>query len=589
MKIIKSILLIAGLILICFTLVGQDSNLFLKHDYVWAFGREADESPPRDSLWGRVFMDFNYAPPIIYYDGFKNMELRDNTISISDKDGNFLFTGNGHWLENHANLSIAGDNFFTDGRNLSSLPGLSYTISLEEDNHFGYLHSIWGRNGDVCGKEWWYSVVDMNRLDGLGQVLSRTQILSDTLAVAKIAGVRHANGKDWWFLTRKFNTNQYLRLLFDGEGFSISEQEIGEPTFAGIGQAVFSPDGAKYATASAINPDDGRYFDLYDFNRCNGELSNHLQVHGESPGLSGGIAFSPNSRFLYVTGFDKILQYDTWENDILGTETVVAEYDLGVDTVITGPTTAWVVPTHFYLMQLAPDGKIYVNTPNTTYSLHVIEYPDQKGVACRVNQRAIQLPTPNNGIPMFPNFRLGPIDGSACDTLGIDNFPVANFRYEDFTDTFHFRDLSVGVPTDWFWDFGDGTTSTEQHNNHFYEIPDEYRVCLTVSNDNGSNTLCDTIQFGISNTEEIAQLERIQSIIYPNPTNDKSWLELSQPLKKPAVIHVYDALGQLVLQYNLQKGAQNYALDFSELISGLYFYNLKQEGSIVGKGKLVKR
>ena len=107
MEIIKSILLIAGLILFCFTLVGQDSNLFLKHDYVWAFGREADESAPRDSLWGRAFMDFNYAPPKIYYDGFKNMEFFDNIISISDKEGKFLFTGNGHWLENHANQSIA--------------------------------------------------------------------------------------------------------------------------------------------------------------------------------------------------------------------------------------------------------------------------------------------------------------------------------------------------------------------------------------------------------------------------------------------------------------------------------------------------
>ena len=92
MKIIKSILLIAGLILICFTLVGQDSNLFLKHDYVWAFGREADESAPRDSLWGRAFVDFNYAPPKIYYDGFKNMDFLRNINSISDKEGKFLFT-----------------------------------------------------------------------------------------------------------------------------------------------------------------------------------------------------------------------------------------------------------------------------------------------------------------------------------------------------------------------------------------------------------------------------------------------------------------------------------------------------------------
>ena len=158
MKIIKSILLIAGLILFCFSLAAQDSNLFLKHDYVWAFGYGNDNSTPNDSLWGRSFIDFNYSPPKVYYDGFKNMEFNRNTISISDEHGNFLFTGNGDWLENHANRSIAGDNFFTDRRALI-LPGSSYIIPLEKENNFGYLHSIWGTNGDVCGKEWWLSLI----------------------------------------------------------------------------------------------------------------------------------------------------------------------------------------------------------------------------------------------------------------------------------------------------------------------------------------------------------------------------------------------------------------------------------------------
>jgi Secretion system C-terminal sorting domain len=36
-------------------------------------------------------------------------------------------------------------------------------------------------------------------------------------------------------------------------------------------------------------------------------------------------------------------------------------------------------------------------------------------------QHGVQLPTIINfGLPNYPNFRLGPIDGSSCDTLGIN-------------------------------------------------------------------------------------------------------------------------------------------------------------------------
>jgi len=44
-----------------------------------------------------------------------------------------------------------------------------------------------------------------------------------------------------------------------------------------------------------------------------------------------------------------------------------------------------------------------------------------------------------------------------------------------------FTDESIGVPTDWFWDFGDGNTSTAEDPCHVYVSPDTYQVNLTVS------------------------------------------------------------------------------------------------------------
>jgi PKD repeat protein len=51
-----------------------------------------------------------------------------------------------------------------------------------------------------------------------------------------------------------------------------------------------------------------------------------------------------------------------------------------------------------------------------------------------------------------------------------------------------FTDISIGEPTSWNWDFGDGATSTEKNPAHTYTSLGSYTVALTVSNINGKDT-----------------------------------------------------------------------------------------------------
>jgi PKD repeat protein len=51
-----------------------------------------------------------------------------------------------------------------------------------------------------------------------------------------------------------------------------------------------------------------------------------------------------------------------------------------------------------------------------------------------------------------------------------------------------FTDLSTGGPTSWYWNFGDGTTSTEQNPTHVYKVEGTYDVSLTVANSFGTDT-----------------------------------------------------------------------------------------------------
>ena len=83
---------------------------------------------------------------------------------------------------------------------------------------------------------------------------------------------------------------------------------------------------------------------------------------------------------------------------------------------------------------------------------------------------------------------------------------------ESYPEQYAFQDMSEGNPTAWYWDFGDGTSSSEQNPVHvfaswkdsldaagnFFPFPERfYHVCLTISNDEGcKSTYCDIIYSG---------------------------------------------------------------------------------------------
>lgn len=61
-------------------------------------------------------------------------------------------------------------------------------------------------------------------------------------------------------------------------------------------------------------------------------------------------------------------------------------------------------------------------------------------------------------------------------------------RYGPMGLTVSFTDLSLGYPTSWYWDFGDGKNSTEQHSSNVYSLPGLYSVSLRVANAKSSST-----------------------------------------------------------------------------------------------------
>jgi len=170
---------------------------------------------------------------------------------------------------------------------------------------------------------------------------------------------------------------------------------------------------------------------IYDFDRCNGLFYDPRETILTDTAWSLGAAVSPNSRFLYLSSYNYIFQCDLEANDILATKDTVAIYDGHLEDI--GPF--FQAPTRFFMMQLAPDGKIYFNSPASLKVLHVINAPNEEGEACDIAQHSVRLPTYNAfSLPNFPNYRLCPEEGVVCDSVPTSVTPetVAPFFFKLF-------------------------------------------------------------------------------------------------------------------------------------------------------------
>lgn len=75
-----------------------------------------------------------------------------------------------------------------------------------------------------------------------------------------------------------------------------------------------------------------------------------------------------------------------------------------------------------------------------------------------------------------------------CQNIVVGTLPVADFSFQSNGYTVSFSDLSTQLPTDWLWDFGDGSPfSSVQNPAHTYAAAGSYTVCLVASNALGSS------------------------------------------------------------------------------------------------------
>jgi hypothetical protein len=242
-------------------------------------------------------------------------------------------------------------------------------------------------------------------------------------------------------------------------------------------------------------------------------------------------------------------------------------------------------------MMTAPDGRIYLVPPaGSSEFIHVIDRPDLPATDVRFLQHHINLTKPNGRTaPNLPNFRLGPLDGSSCDTLELNNIPVSWWRYEEDQpgDWFkiRFTDLSYFNPETWHWDFDDGTTSDERNPVHTFESG-LYKVCLTVSNENDSDSLCQWVEILTTGTDNENEQTLSDLFISPNPFQEDLRINSASGEFRSTHIQLHDIHGRIV--FDQTDVPVPISIRLSSLLPGMYLCTIREKDGSMHAFKVMK-
>ena len=278
--------------------------------------------------------------------------------------------------------------------------------------------------------------------------------------------------RKWYFYNMDNKSNTYHMYSIDESNNKVDtlfSQNIGEPLQRKDQQGtsgIFSPDLKTFSITVS-----GKGLMIFDFDIRTQLFSNsrfiYLPLYPRY-GFSPGMAYSPNSRFVYVStfGYDApggntnfLYQVDLQSNtsELIATffEPDEVGWPIGIGSITQGP-----------------DCRLYVSPGSTTHFIHTIHHPDRKGAACTFQPLAINVPT-----LLFSNLPTFVTSGEDCDSTYNWPFKPLGTHDSDLHDPgislypnpaseYLFLRSEITSPVDWSVYFYDarGTVVATQHN-----------------------------------------------------------------------------------------------------------------------------
>jgi len=166
-----------------------------------------------------------------------------------------------------------------------------------------------------------------------------------------------------------------------------------------------------------------------------------------------------------------------------------------------------------------------------------------------------------------------------------------------------FFDFSIAGPgtmiTNWFWDFGDGNTSTLQNPTHVYAASGTYTVCLTIGGVNAAGLQCKEricLIITVNNCPRAGTSSNkinptsLMLAIYPNPAHHSVNISFSMSREENVTVSVTDVQGRtLAVLQNGKLTTGNHNLTWKvEAPAGCYLVTIKTDSGIERKQVLVQ-
>jgi hypothetical protein len=374
-----------------------------------------------------LFLSFHTDPPSIIEDTPNILwRVREPVSSICNRWGQLQFYSDNHrvWNGNHELIENIDSlhSWIPEGQGvLSTVANATMILPFPGDSLDRYF-SLWNMDHQVGYGPLTLqnSIIDRyGGTAGTGVLLNQGRPehpLGNTTIQEGLTAIKHANGRDWWIICRKgmWNSDTIVSMLFTPRGVEAVNYFTAPNSYGMVVNFSAASDGSLLAEAICNNDS----INLYKFNRCTGDLF-HTSSMRMSYSCPYGLAFSPNGKILYNSSggapprMSQLLIVDDTLSDVLQI------FSLGGLRVLTQ-------------LSLGPDGKIYsvqnrnesvYNNPELDSFVHylgVIQHPDEEGLACQYKPNGIYLNGKflyGFGLPNHPNYDLGPLRGSICDSL----------------------------------------------------------------------------------------------------------------------------------------------------------------------------
>lgn len=176
----------------------------------------------------------------------------------------------------------------------------------------------------------------------------------------------------------------------------------------------------------------------------------------------------------------------------------------------------------------ASGGGVYEWTPATGLSDAMIA--DPTGIADSTLQYSVLVRDAN-----------GCADEDQVQVM-VDPKPTADFQFSGSAQAFQFTDNSQGNLLTWTWDFGDGSTATQQNPQHTYASLGTYTVCLTVETTAGCiDSTCSTVE-ALTGRTALSELAGIKAFAAATRVH----LRLSPEVNSEVEVALLDLTGKQV-------------------------------------------